>query len=145
MFKIKPRSTKRKSVAKLKKQAWQLCSRYIRLRDCMRTTGTLDYGNCITCTALIRYKEAHAGHFVRREHGATLFDETNVHLQCARCNCFGGGETLKYRREIIKLYGEGHDVLLEEKATEIKKFTIEELEELKRYFAVKIKDLTGLQ
>ena len=132
---------KRKSVAQLKKQVWTICSQYVRMRDCLKATGSLDYGNCITCSRLVRYKEAHAGHFVGRGHGATLFDETNVHLQCARCNCFGGGEVLKYRREIIRLYGEGYDIQLEEKAMETKHFTVDELIELKAYYTQKVKEL----
>jgi len=101
----------------------------------------LEDGNCITCSRLLKRKEAHAGHFIPRNYGATLFDETNVHLQCPQCNCFGHGEVLKYRRAIEKLYGEGYDVLLEEKAMVTKKFSVEELEDLKRYFTERIKEL----
>ena len=131
---------KHKSIGKLKKEVWDICSQYIRLRDCLRTTGTSDYGNCITCTKLVHRKDADAGHFIGREHTPTLYDERNVHLQCKRCNAFGG-ETLKYRRAVIELYGEGVDVELEDKATEIKKFTRDELAELKEYFTKKLKEL----
>jgi len=132
---------KRKSVAKLKKEVNDLVSKYVRLRDCLRTTGTLDYCNCITCSRLLHRKEAHAGHFIGRGHSATFFDETNIHAQCPQCNIYRGGEILKYRREIIRLYGEGYDVKLEEKAMETKKFTIPELEGMKREYQKKIKEL----
>jgi len=128
-----------KSTAKLKKEVWDIFSQYVRTRDCLRTRGTPDFGNCITCTKLVRRNEADAGHFIDRRHGATLFDERNVHLQCKHCNITG--ETLKYRREVIRLYGEGVDVELEDKATEIKKFTRAELEELKERYTQKIKEL----
>lgn len=130
---------KHKSVAKLKKETWAIFSVYIRMRDCLRTRGVLTDGNCISCGALRPVKQCDAGHFISRWYGSTLFDERNVHLQCKRCNNMG--EKLKYRRAIIKLYGEGIDVELEDKATEIKNFTILELEELKRYYIEKIKEL----
>jgi len=132
---------KRKSVEKMKGQVWVLCSKYIRMRDCLRTTGDIDWGKCITCEALKRREEGDAGHFISGRGNSILFDETCVHFQCRRCNRFLGGEPLKYRREIIKLYGEGYDVLLEEKAMGTKKFSVEELEDLKRYFTEKIKEL----
>jgi len=137
MFKTKERKTK--SIGKLKKEAWDVFSLYTRMRDCLRTRATLDFGNCITCTKLVRRNEADAGHFIGRTHNATFFDERNVHLQCKHCNITG--ETLKYRREIIRLYGEGIDVELEDKAIEKKKFTRAELIELKELYTQKIKEL----
>jgi hypothetical protein len=138
-MKVKLRKTK--SISRLKKEVREVFSKYIRLRDCLRTTGTLEYCNCITCSRLIAFKEAQAGHFVDCRHSPTLFDETNVHAQCARCNVYLDGEILKYRREIIRLYGEGYDVQLEEKAIETKKFTRDELLDLKELYAQKIREL----
>jgi hypothetical protein len=138
-MKVKLRKTK--SIGKLKKEVREVFSQYIRLRDCLRTTGTLEYCNCITCSRLISFKEAQAGHFVDCRHNATLFDETNVHAQCARCNVYLDGEILKYRREIIRLYGEGYDVKLEEKAMGIKHFTRDELIGLEEEFTRKIREL----
>ena len=83
----------------------------------------------------------HAGHFVDARYGATLFDETNVHAQCPQCNVYFRGEPLKYRREIIRLYGEGYDIQLEEKADAGHQFKAYELEELKEHFKQKIKEL----
>ena len=40
---------KTKSVKKLKEQVWHIFSKYVRLRDCFRTTGTLKHGKCISC------------------------------------------------------------------------------------------------
>jgi len=131
--------TKYKGTAKLKKEVWDIFSKYIRLRDCLRTRGVLTDGNCISCGALRPINQCDAGHFINRWYGSTFFDERNVHLQCKRCNNMG--ETLKYRRAIITLYGEGIDVELEDKATEIKNFTIPELEGLKETYKEKIKEL----
>ena len=130
---------KHKSIRKLKKECWDLFSRYIRMRDCLRTTGTLEHGKCISCGDLKPINQCDAGHFINRWYGSTFFDERNVHLQCKRCNNMG--ETLKYRRAIIRLYGEGIDVELEDKATEEKHFTLSELEEFKESLKQKIKEL----
>jgi hypothetical protein len=133
--------TKTKTLGKLKKEVRVVFSQYIRLRDALKTTGTPDYCNCITCTRLIPIKEAQAGHFIDCRHSSTLFDETNVHSQCARCNVYLDGNILEYRRQIIKLYGEGYDVQLEDKAMGMKQFSRDELLKLKEGFTQKIKKL----
>ena len=134
-------SKKRPTVSSLKKKCWAVFSKYIRLRDCLKTTGSPDYGKCITCGRLIGITRADAGHFISRRFNSTLFDERNVHLQCKQCNGAYSGQLLEYRRQIIRLYGEGVDIELEDKATEIKKFTPQELIDLTEYYTNKIKEL----
>ena len=131
---------KKKPLNYYKKKCWNQFSKYIRLRDCLKTTGDVNYGKCITCGRLVGITRADAGHFISRRFSSTLFDERNVHLQCKQCNAFGG-QPLEYRRQIIRLYGEGADIELEDKATEIKKFTPQELIELEEYYKNKIKEL----
>ena len=137
----KPKHKKIKTLPKLKGEVWNIFSRYIRMRDCLKTMGILDWGNCITCTALIRLKDGDAGHFIQGRMNSILFEETCVHLQCHRCNRFLGGEPLKYRRAIIRLYGEGYDIKLEEQAMETRKFSRTELEDMKKEYQEKIKEL----
>ena len=60
-------------------------------------------------------------------------------MQCHRCNRFRGGEPLKYRRAVIRLYGEGIDTQLEDDAMEIKTFSYPELEVLKAYYKERIR------
>ncbi|MGA2669977.1 MAG: recombination protein NinG [Dehalococcoidia bacterium] len=139
MFKTKERKTK--SIGKLKKECLLLLSKYVRLRDCLRTTGTLTHCKCISCMRLIDYKTAQAGHLVDRRHSATLFNLVNVNAQCPRCNIFLDGNILQYRRALIALYGEEAVNELEDMATEIKHFTVDELLNLKEEFTQKIKEL----
>ena len=113
-----------------KKRAWVYFSKYIRLRDALRTTGDIHYCKCFTCGRIETIENMDAGHFVSRRFNSTLFDERNVHSQCTHCNTFLGGNQLEYRRQLIKMYGEGVDIGLEDKATETKKYTIPELKEL---------------
>jgi len=118
------------TLSSTKKRTWRYFSKYIRLRDALKTTGDIHYCKCFTCGMIEPIKNMDAGHFVSRRFNSTLFDEQNVHAQCAHCNVFLSGNQLEYRRQLIKLYGEGIDIELEDKATETKKYTIPELEEL---------------
>ena len=137
-----PKPKKQRTINKEKEITWEVFSLYIRLRDCMRTTRTLEYGHCITCNKRVHYKEADAGHFINRWYSSTLFDERNFHLQCKRCIKMGG-EPLKYRRAVIRLYGERVDEELEQKSVEIKQFTRTELLEMREEYQRRIKKLKG--
>ena len=73
---------KKQTISTLKKQSWQEFSKWIRLRDCVKTTGDTESGVCITCGKLIPFKQSQAGHFIAGRVNAVLFDEDIVHLQC---------------------------------------------------------------
>ena len=132
---------KHKSLAKLKKEVWNIFSEYIRKRDCLKTTSTLESGKCVSCGEEHGIKECDAGHFIPGRGGAILFDETCVHLQCKRCNLFLNGNQLPYRRAIVAMYGEGYDEYLERKSKETKQFERWELEALRDSYRQKIKEL----
>ena len=132
---------KKETVRKVKARVWKVFSEYIRKRDCLRTTGSLEYGECITCSASLPRSDLHAGHFVPGRHNANLFSERGCHAQCFVCNVRLGGYQLEYRRQIVKLYGEGADLELEAEARVIRKFTIQELEELEQSLKERIKKL----
>ena len=136
-----PKPKKAQSISKLKKAAWAIFSEYIRKRDCLETTGCSSFGLCITCGKRLHFKLLQAGHFILGRHNANLFSERGVHAQCYNCNINLKGNTLEYRRKIIEMYGEGADLELEEEARQIKKFTIPELEELKKELKEKVKRL----
>lgn len=83
-------------------------SKYIRLRDAMKTTGTGTHLICVTCGRNKDWKyQCDAGHFVGRGAGAVRHDERNVHGQCKQCN-MGGNPTAHtdYDEWIIKEYGQ---------------------------------------
>ena len=130
-----------KSISSLKREAWQVFSYYIRLRDCLRTTGSKEWGECITCDNQFEFKYLDAGHFIPGRHNGNLFSEKGVNAQCRACNRWGGGKQLEYRRQIIKLYGEGVDLELEEEARQTKRFTIAELEKMLLYYKDRIKQM----
>lgn len=78
-----------------KKEAWDWCSKYIRLRDAIeyqKRFPEVDLGwvDCCTCGRIIHIKKnADAGHFIDRGSGGAsgvYFDERNIHTQCKLCN-----------------------------------------------------------
>jgi len=130
---------KRETIAKVKKNVWVVFSKYIRLRDCLETTGCASFGLCITCGKRYHFKLLQAGHFIPGRHNANLFSERGTHAQCYNCNINLRGNTLEYRRKIIEMYGEGADEELEEIARQIKSYTVVELKELEASLKAKIK------
>ena len=140
---MKKTNLKKKTTSKLKKEVWEVFSRYIRMRDGLRTTGTTEWGLCVTCGKRYHFKLLQAGHFISGRHNSNLFLEEGVHAQCYNCNINLRGNTLEYRRKIIQLYGTGADEKLEFIAKQTKKFTTWELDELKKYFEGKIKEMEG--
>lgn len=82
--------------AKAKKKAWDAFSAYIRARDCIRFTGDIDEGMCVTCNKGFPYKKLQAGHFINSRRNAVLFDERIVYSQCYSCNIGGGGAYIEY-------------------------------------------------
>ena len=138
--------TKKKppKISTLKRKVWKVFSEYIRLRDCLKTTGLPDYGKCVTCQKTIPKSLLQAGHFISGRHNANLFSEEGTHAQCYNCNINLRGNTLEYRRKIIEMYGEGHDEVLEARAREIKKFTVTDLEDLGLYLKAKIREFDNI-
>ncbi len=133
---------KKQTLASLKRRVWRLFSVYIRRRDCLRTTGSLEYAECISCGNTKSYSELDAGHFVPK-HANNYFSERGVNAQCRHCNSFLHGNQLGYRRGLLLLYGEEVVSELETENQPIKKFTIGELEELEAELKDKIKQLEG--
>ena len=96
-----PKSSKTKA----KEKAWKEFSRYIRLRDCLRTTFTLDEASCVTCNRLFDFKQLQAGHFIPGRNNAVLFSEKGVHAQCFGCNMGKGGAYHDYWLAMERMYG----------------------------------------
>ena len=89
-----------------KQTAWKNFSDYIRLRDCLKTTGSADYCKCVTCGEIVPYAQIQSGHAISGRTNGILFDEDIVRGQCVRCNCGGGGETQAFKRVLVDEHGE---------------------------------------
>lgn len=128
---------KKPTKSKLKKVLWKIFSEYIRRRD-----ANLDgYCECVTCDAVKPWKEMQAGHFISGRRNSIIYEESNVHAQCFRCNIFGHGEQLKYRDHIVEKYGEAEVVRLRSLNEKSVKFTIQDYERMIEEFKTKLKEL----
>ena len=109
---------KTQTISSLKKKAWGVFATFIKERD---------NWTCYTCGKYDKGATMHAGHYISRRHNATLFDEDNVHAQCAGCNMFRNGEPHIYTERIISENGQEFLLRLIAKSKETKKFTKQEL------------------
>ena len=99
--------------------------------------------SCVTCGVSRKWNdEMHGGHFFERGRTATKLLIENCHPQCAGCNCFKmktTGGVLDYRRYMVDMYGEGAVDELEALSRTIKKWTREEVADIKSDFQAQIK------
>ena len=95
---------------------------------------------CISC-GRHHTGQYHAGHY--RTVGAApelRFNELNVHKQCSVCNNHLSGNLIEYRRGLVAKIGIEKVEWLEGKH-EAKKYTIDEIIEIKKHYQQKIKDM----
>ena len=96
---------KPKTVSKAKKEAWKAFSKYIRLRDCLKTKKSPYEGRCITCHKVFPTSELQAGHFIAGRNNSILLHEQLVSAQCRRCNIFLNGNLIEYYPVMLRKYG----------------------------------------
>lgn len=135
-----PKKKKQPSKSTLKLEAWRWFSKYIRLRDCMLTTGSFEYGECVSCDKTFPFAQLDAGHFIPKKSG-NYFSERGVNAQCRSCNRYHNANQLEYRREIIRRYGVGVDEELEQEARQIIKRPPEDLTNLAEQYKMKVEKL----
>lgn len=126
--------SKKDTVTKAKAAAWKAFSRFIRLRDCLYSTGSIEYGKCITCGQVKAIGQLQAGHFIPGRNNSILFDPRCVHAQCAGCNLYGGGQQPKYYAEMVARYGAETVDELFRQANMSMKLTAPELREMAARF-----------
>lgn len=93
-----------KAVKGVKARAWAMFSRYIRIRDCIETTGFPFTGCCVTCGDKFHISFLDAGHLFAGRSNAKLFQELSVRAQCQICNQRGHGQPEKFRKVMEKRY-----------------------------------------
>ena len=88
-----------------KAKAWKYFSKYIRLRDALKTTSDIYFCRCITCGKIKPMDGSiHAGHAIAGRMNSILFNECLVHGQCKTCN--ETGQYAMYEKIIIDMYGQ---------------------------------------
>lgn len=116
----------------LHKKAWDIFSKYIRLKN----ADWRGYVNCYTCNVTKNWKELHAGHF---KHNKLDFDERNVHPQCVACNTYKGGKLDIYATRLVEDYGK--NVLRDLERDSSKIYTEQEMKDVIIKYTKKLKKL----
>ena len=81
-----------------------------------------------------------AGHYVKASAGnATYFREDNVHCQCVRCNIMLDGNYVQYALAMVRKYGPEKLEELEKAKRTIKRFTAQELLDMKEHYKQEVK------
>ena len=93
--------------------------------------GTDGLVQCVTCPARYHPKQMQAGHFVKRAHSSTAFDERNVNPQCIKCNYFLSGNDAVYLSWMVDVHGQGVVDELMKMKRELKTWTIDELKAMR--------------
>lgn len=99
---------KKISLSKAKKNAWTQFSKYIRLRDSLKTVGNITQCKCITCGRIFpTFGKGciQAGHFIPGRHNVVLFNEEIIFGQCYSCNIGLKGNWVEYEKAMVEMYG----------------------------------------
>jgi hypothetical protein len=138
----KERSERQEGLRKLKrradylKEAQTALNAWIRARDAAMP--------CISCDRPATWQgQWHASHY--RSVGSspgTRFFEANIHKACSICNNHLSGNIREYRPRLIAKIGALAVELLEADQPP-KKYTVEELQEIKAHYRLKLKQLKG--
>jgi len=123
------------------KKAKEIFSRYVRVRDCVKTSGTPHIGKCFTCGRVFTYDELHCGHFVSGRGNSLFFEEHNSTIQCGTCNTSLGGNPEVYRKKMINKYGIEEVERLESLRHVPVKIRESEFKELSIKFDIKFKNM----
>ena len=109
----------------LVKKLDRVFSRYIRQKYAVG-----GWVECVTCGKRLPWELAQAGHWIKRGHHATRWDERNVWPQCPGDNLYKNGLQDEMALHIQRVHGpEALEDLIRLKHT-VKKWTVGELREL---------------
>lgn len=102
-----------------KQKAWDALAKYIRVKECLETTGFPFLGVCFTCDRQFHINALDAGHYVSGRRNAVLFKEQGVHIQCKWwCNRMKHSNHDKYKAHLIEYYATEEDPKAGEKVVE---------------------------
>jgi len=116
------------------KKAREACHAYVRARD-------KDL-NCVSCDSAPGQCKRNAGHYRPAGINSALrYDaDRNIHGQCEKCNTHLSGNLIAYRKTLIERIGLDVVEWLDSNH-EVKRWTLDELKEVHRYYTEKLKEL----
>jgi hypothetical protein len=134
---LRRKPAKKKSLRALKKKAWELLSKAIRLE---RREGEDLLVWCVSCQRKMPWKQIQAGHFIDGRFNSILFDELGIHPQCGLCNVVHNGRKEEYFIYMEMTFGrEAIDELRVQRNKQVN-FTSEQLEQMIAGYRQRIKD-----
>lgn len=137
---------KKVTKTKLRKKAWKAFSRYIRVRDALKTVGNNLQCKCITCDDIRNVGGRgciQAGHFIPGREYSILFDEEIVNGQCYNCNYNLKGNWVEYERVMITRFGKKKVEEMKLRKNEKINYSKQELIEIEQKYIKKLEDLGG--
>lgn len=129
-----------------KKRAWTAFSRYIRVRDALKTIGNREQCKCITCPDIRNVAGKgcmQAGHFIPGRGNAVLFDEEIVNGQCYNCNFNLKGNWVEYERVMVKRFGREKVEEMKLRAKQTVKYTTQDMLNIEAKYKQKLEDIGG--
>lgn len=132
-----------KELTKAKNKAWAAFSLYVRTRDCILTTGTTEWGACVTCGKVKHIKELQAGHYVDGRSNSVLFVEEIVNAQCYSCNCMKNGNKDSYNLFMLKKYSKKKIESFIGLKYEQKKYTVNDYKNIEKKYIKKTEALNA--
>ncbi len=133
-----------KSVRSFANTIWRtVVSPCIRLRDCLKTTGTTEWGDCYTCGKRLPYADLEAGHWKAASKNGTRFKEDNLRIQCSVCNDYRKGNGMRnvYEANLRKEIGNERVDRIVIQSHIPTKFTFEDLEIIRNYYKKRMEEL----
>ena len=106
---------------------WKAFANYIKMRDAIRSTGTLAEVECFTCGELLPRGAAQAGHIISRSYQGALFNEKVVFAQCVHCNYTREGNHILGFFRLCEMVGHDRAVKIIFDSIKPKPLTMEDL------------------
>ena len=123
------------TLSSAKKKAWSTLSLWIRTKD-----SANGYCTCVTCGWTGPINTMHAGHFIRKARGASVyFEETNIKVQCENCNINLGGNPEEYYLYMLRTHGDEWIQVLERLSRMTVRYRVNDYEKIESLYKERLK------
>lgn len=126
-----------KTISKLKKDLWNIVSKYVRLSH----ADEYGYNTCYTCGIRKPYKEMQAGHGFSGRANAYLYELDIIRPQCYGCNICNSGKLDVFVDKLRIEHGTRKFNNLWRLKRVNRKFTTQELKDMIRFYRDKLEHL----
>jgi serine protease inhibitor len=131
-----PAKLKQPKLTTLKKKLDRIFSEYIRRRN----ADSNGFVKCYTCCKTDHWKNMDCGHWQKRQHLATRYNEINCQTQCRACNWLKQGNDYQFEKKLRLQYGENkvNLLMMRNSSNKIERF---EYEFMIKEYTQKLKEL----